>query len=295
MFVFCWLLAWVLFFSGCTTAPYSNRKQLMLISGEQLGAMGHQAFDQMLQQAPTTDNQGVVKYVTCVTQPIVDVVARDHEEDAPKEWRLAVVRDPSPNAFAVPGGNIGVNVGILKVAKTDDQLAAVLAHELGHNLANHTGERMSQMLLAQGGLAVLQGFAISKMPEGKQRLIMSALGLGAQVGLLLPFGRKQETEADIVGLNLMAKAGFKPEDAVALWQNMQAEHKGKEPPQFLSTHPSSGNRIERLQKEIPAVRPEYEKAISERSQGRGIASGGCARPSEAEIQALAGETRLRGR
>lgn len=272
------MVAW-----GCSTAPYTGRKQLSLIPAAQLDSLGLQAFNQLLQQAPTTTDPEITNYIKCVTDPVVEAVARTHK-DAPKEWRLAVIRDGTPNAFALPGGNIGVHVGMLKVAKTDEQLAAVIGHELGHVLANHSGERISQATLAQTGLAITQGVFLGDMSPQAQQLTMAALGLGAQVGVLLPFGRTQEAEADIIGINLMARAGFHPGQAIDLWQNMIAATQGQgAPPQFLSTHPSPEARIDRIRTALPTVMADFEAA--QKNEGRGIASEKCKRPSDAKIEA----------
>src|SRR5688572_1718544 len=123
---------------ACSTVPYTDRKQLMLISPAQLGSMGTQAFSAMLQQNPPTNDPEVAGYVQCVTEPIIKTFRARHE--GPQEWKLAVLRDPNPNAFVLPGGNVGVHIGILSVAKNEDQLAAVMGHELGHELARHAGE-----------------------------------------------------------------------------------------------------------------------------------------------------------
>ena len=261
---------------SCRSAPYTGRKQLSLIPASQLDAMGVQAFNAMLQQQPTTEDPEIVNYIQCVTDPIVKVVREQHK-DSPKEWRLAVMKDMTPNAFALPGGNIGVHVGLLKVAKTDEQLATVIGHELGHVLANHSGERVSQNVIAQGGLALTQGFLLSDMSPQKQSLLMAALGLGTQVGVLLPFSRTQESESDIIGLNLMARAGFDPRQSVDLWKNMVAETKGGQPPEFMSTHPAPEARIEKLQESIPAVLSVYERARKELAR---TPASDCKRPTE---------------
>ncbi len=147
-------------------------------------------------------------------------------------------KDESPNAFALPGGKMGVYTGMLEVAENQDQLAAVLGHEVGHVLAQHANERMSQQQVTSIGLAVAAG-------TGLDSASMQALGLGAQIGILLPYSRTHESEADIIGLDLMAKAGFDPRESVQLWKNMQKAGGGT-PPEFLSTHPSSGTRIDNL-------------------------------------------------
>lgn len=278
---------------SCATVPYTDRKQVMLVPQGQLSSMGTQAFVSMLQQVPTSQDPEVVGYVACVTKPIIDTFRERHE--GPEQWKLAVLKDPNPNAFVIPGGNIGVNVGILKVAKTDEQLAAVMGHELGHELAHHAGERMSQQLLAQGGLAIAQGFVLKDAPPGQQRALMAALGLGAQVGVMLPFSRKHESEADVIGLQLMAGSGYDPRQSVELWRNMAEATRGQQPPQFLSTHPSPESRMKNLSKNMPSAMAAYEReeatpddrqmAGTVPGQGEAKARGECKRPSDERIEA----------
>lgn len=275
----CWLLA----MAACATAPYSGRKQLMLVSGDQMNAMGTQAFQQMLAQTPPSKDPEFTNHIQCVTDPIIKTVGQNHK-DAPKQWNLAVIRDPTPNAFALPGGNIGVNVGILSVAKNDAQLATVLSHELGHVLAHHSAERVSQDVVAQSGLGVVQAFLGGSLSPQNQQLVMGALGLGAQYGVLMPFSRGQETEADVIGVHLMSQAGFDPRQSVELWKNMMSASKGGEPPQFLSTHPSSENRIKRLEEEIPKVMADYERSGGNARQPASSSVHACQRPSDAAIQ-----------
>jgi predicted Zn-dependent protease len=268
--------------AACSTVPYTGRKQLSLLPSSQLSAMGEQAFLSMLRQAPTVSDPKVVDYIGCVAKPIVQVFREKHA--GKQNWKLAVFRDETPNAFVLPGGNIGVNAGILKVAKTDAQLAAVLGHELGHELANHAGERVSQQLLATIGLAGAQVYLQGRTQARETKLILAALGLGAQIGVLLPFGRKQESEADTIGLNLMSQAGFDPGASVSLWSNMHEMSRGKEPPVFLSTHPSSKSRMEALRAQVP----QFEK-----SPVRRVAEKSCQRPSEPQIAAAMGSSVIR--
>lgn len=240
------------FTAACATSP-TGRKQLKLLPDSQMNSMGEQAFQQMAQEQPQVTDPAMVRYVNCVVEPLLKELP---EEQRKVNWEVKIFKDESANAFALPGGNIGVHSGLLKVAKTDAQLGAVIGHEIGHVIAEHGNERVSQALAANAGL--LAAGALAKDSEHRQ-LILGLLGLGAQVGVLLPFGRTQEKEADVIGLELMAKAGFDPAQAVELWKNMQAASNGA-PPEFLSTHPSSQSRIERLQEKQSEVRPLYQKA-----------------------------------
>jgi predicted Zn-dependent protease len=179
----------------------------------------------------------------------------------PNTWEVQVFEDKNVNAFALPGGKIGVYTGLLNVAKTPDQLAAVLGHEVSHVIAEHGNARMSAALATQAGLTAAEIYAASSGNDQAQ--ILGLLGLGAQVGILLPYSRSQESEADLLGLDLMARAGFDPRQAVALWHNM-AQAGGEQPPEFLSTHPSHENRIEDLKKRMASDLKRYRQA---RAQG----------------------------
>jgi predicted Zn-dependent protease len=181
--------------------------------------------------------------------------------NAPSSWEVVVFEEESANAFALPGGKIGVHTGLLDVATNQHQLATVLGHEVAHVLAEHGNERVSTQLATQGGLELIQ--AISGPASPTKNAALAALGLGAQVGVLLPFSRAQESEADTIGLELMARAGFDPRQGPVLWENMSRQ--GGQPPEFLSTHPSGDTRIRSLEAQVPEVMPVYERA---RSAGR---------------------------
>jgi predicted Zn-dependent protease len=163
----------------------------------------------------------------------------DQVPDKGTTWEVVVFKDDNPNAFALPGGKMGVYTGMLKVAENQDQLAAVLGHEVGHVLAQHGNERISQQQLTNVALAAAAGSGYLDAAS------MQALGLGAQIGILLPYSRTHESEADVIGLDLMSEAGFDPRESVQLWKNMQKASDGA-PPEFLSTHPSSSTRIDNL-------------------------------------------------
>lgn len=241
---------------ACATSP-TGRKQLIVLPDSQMDQLGAQSFDQMKQQQPTTNDPRYVNYVKCITGPITD---QARGMTPVEKWETVVFKDDSANAFALPGGKIGVHTGIIPVAKTDAQLAAVLGHEVGHVIARHGSERMSQGMVAQIGMVGTQAALGNSATSGP---ILAALGLGTQVGILLPFGRTQESEADQIGLDLMAKAGFDPRQAVELWKNMAAASGGKSPPEFLSTHPSSATRIKDIEAHLPKAMEFYKKAQAE--------------------------------
>jgi predicted Zn-dependent protease len=217
--------------------------------------MGVQAFDQMKAQTPTENDPKIRNYVLCVAGPITKAVG--DRADGVKNWEVVVFKDDTANAFALPGGKIGVHTGLLKVAKTDAQLAAVLGHEVGHVIAKHGNERVSEGLIAQLGMSAA-ALTISK-DNPKSNLIMAALGVGTQLGVLLPHSRTQESEADEIGLGLMAEAGFDPRQSVELWKNMMAAGGGA-PPEFLSTHPASESRIRNLESKMGPALQTYQRA-----------------------------------
>jgi predicted Zn-dependent protease len=253
---------------GCATSP-TGRKQLTLLPEDQMSQMGGEAFQQLKQEMPSSRDPQKVALVRCVAESIVRVLPEDFVKRsgvARDKWEVVVFEQDDANAFALPGGKIGVHTGLLKVAKTPDQLAAVIGHEVGHVVAEHGNERVSQTVAAQTGLSLLAALAATSDPEKAQRrqLLLGLIGVGAQVGILLPFSRTHESEADRIGLDLMARAGFNPEEAVALWKNM-SEASGGAPPEFLSTHPAHGTRIQNLTEGLPQAKSIQQEAIS---QGR---------------------------
>jgi predicted Zn-dependent protease len=220
-----------------------GRHQLMLASDTQMTDMGKQSFDEIKKQEKTDHDPRTNAYVGCVAKAITDVI------EPHRNWEVVVFDDPQVNAFALPGGHIGVYSGLLKVAKNQHQLATVIGHETGHVIAQHGKERVSDQMVASGGLAAV-GAILGGEDSTKKGALMAALGAGAQVGVLLPFSRAQEAEADEIGLETMARAGFDPKEAVALWHNMQAAGGGA-PPAFLSDHPSDDSRIKDLESRLP--------------------------------------------
>lgn len=240
--------------AACATSPLGT-PQLKLFPDSQMAEMGASAFQQLKEETPESGDSGTNGYVSCVADAITS------ELNPGREWEVVVFEDEAVNAFALPGGKIGVYTGLLEVAETQDQLAAVIGHEVAHVLAEHGNARMSAALATQAGLTAAQIYAASS--GGGQQQILGLLGLGAQVGVLLPYGRSQETEADLLGLDLMARAGFDPRQSVDLWRNM-AEAGGGQPPEFLSTHPSHETRMENLSGRMPRALKLYQQA---RAQG----------------------------
>lgn len=245
------LLAATLVAAACATSP-TGQRQLQLFPESEMQRIGVTAYRELRESTPVEDNPRVTRYVQCVADHVTAQVQGD------TRWEVTVFEDDQANAFALPGGKIGIYTGLLDVARTQDQLAAVVAHEVAHVLAEHHNARMSAQFATQAGLSVADAF-LGTGAEG--RTIMGVLGLGARYGVLMPYSRSQETEADVVGLELMARAGFDPRASIELWRNM-AEAGGPAPPAFLSTHPSGTQRIDRLGQGMPEAMALYERARS---------------------------------
>jgi predicted Zn-dependent protease len=243
---------------SCATSS-EGRAQLTLISDSEMDAMGVQSFAQIKQQTPITKNKKVQQYVSCIANKIIPHVKQNPN---PSQWEVVVFESDQANAFALPGYKIGVYTGLLKYAKNQDQLAAVMGHEVAHVIAKHGNERVSNQIATKAGLDIA-AVLLGGEQGGSNELILAGLGLGAQYGIVLPFSRSHESEADLIGLELIAKAGFNPEESVTLWKNMSRA--GAAPPEFMSTHPSNETRINQLTKRIPKVLPDYQATIK---QGR---------------------------
>jgi predicted Zn-dependent protease len=232
----------VLVLAGCVTAS-------------QLQQASIQEFEKMREELTVSENVKDRAYVQCIADSIV---AQLDEPYASINWDLELFEEDELNAFAMPGGQIGVFTGIFKAAQNQDQLAAVIGHEVAHVTRGHSLKRANQQQAATVG--ILAGVIVSEAVRNNAGLIV----LGAQLGLMLPYGRSQESEADIAGLDFLARAGFRPEASVELWRNM-AEASPSSMPAFMSTHPSSDARIHDLQEQISVVTPMYQQA---RAQGR---------------------------
>jgi predicted Zn-dependent protease len=240
---------------SCATSP-EGRTQLTLISDSEMDTMGVQSFTQIKQQTAITKNKNIQQYVSCIANKIIPYVKQNPN---PYQWEVVVFESEQANAFALPGYKIGVYTGLLKYAKNQDQLAAVMGHEVAHVIAKHSNERVSHQMATKAGLDIAAVFLGNGQGESSH-LILAGLGLGTQYGIVLPFSRSHESEADLIGLELTAKAGFNPEESVTLWENMSQA--GDAPPEFMSTHPSNKTRIKQLKKRIPKVLPDYQNAIA---------------------------------
>ena len=248
----------LLMLGSCAESP-TGRPQLMLFDNTQVSKMGIQTFEEMKTKTPISKDKKTNQYVQCVAQAVLKVTPQKYQANP---WEIVVFESDQVNAFALPGGKIGVYTGLLLVAENQHQLAAVIGHEIAHVMAGHSNERLSSNQAISATLGVAD-VALSAMNTQYKAQLSSAFGLGAQVGLVLPFSRVHETEADVIGLDLMAKAGFDPEQSVKLWQNMAKQGSGGTP-QILSSHPVPENRIKKLQKDMPAALSAYQ---SKKAQG----------------------------
>jgi predicted Zn-dependent protease len=224
----------------------------VLYSEADMTARGEAAYSQMRAEIAASEDARATRYVQCVADHVVEALPNAQRVRTRYAWEVTLFADEQANAFALPGGKMGVYEGLLDVAINQHQLAAVMAHEVGHVLANHSNERASQSALRNVGFGVAQILGVSDAT-------LQAIDMGTQLGVFLPFNRTQESEADIVGLSLMAQAGFEPEESISLWENMAASGGGRQP-ELLSTHPSPASRMSDLRARIPAAEAELDAA-----------------------------------
>jgi predicted Zn-dependent protease len=247
------LLLLVLAPSGCETVPYTGRHQIQLVSPTEEAQMGIQSYQEIVGKATLSTDAQTNAMVQRVGTRIAAVTGLDDK------WEFRLIQDDKQaNAFALPGGKVAVYTGILPITRDESGLAAVLGHEIGHVVAHHGGERMSQQMGVQTVTQVLAGMASSN--PAIVQMVSAALGAGASVGVLLPWNRQQESEADHIGLILMAKAGYDPHASLELWRRMAAAAQGQRPPVFLSTHPAEATRIQQIEGWLPEALTYYKPA-----------------------------------
>jgi predicted Zn-dependent protease len=248
------MLGLIVILTACSTSP-TGRSRLMMVNEASIVPMAAQSFTAMKEKETVSKNVAVNQYAQCVVQPLM-MEAQTRYGLPVTGWEVVVFDSEMVNAFAMPGGKVGIYTGLMDLAETPDQLAAVMGHELAHVVAKHSAERLSNAQLTALGVTAA-GVALSD--NDHQRAIMAAVGIGAQVGIMLPFSRVHEMEADQMGQELMARAGFDPSQAIRLWELM-GKSGGPRPPELLSTHPDPDNRAGRLQKGLSVTQPLYQQA-----------------------------------
>ncbi len=245
----------ILWFSGCHSVPHTGRSALHLVPTKQLTSIASMQFERLKREVPISRDANYNAMLRRVGERIAYVAALDMPN---AQWEFVVFDDPEQvNAFAMPGGKVAVYTGIFKVAKTENDLAVVVGHEIAHVSAGHGNERVSQQLLAGGGAMALQ-LGIEDLDSLDQQMLMAAYGAGSTMGLILPYSRKHEIEADEIGLIYAAKAGYDPRAAIGFWERMEAQKTGFTPPELLSTHPSDSNRIGKINALMPKAYEIYK-------------------------------------
>lgn len=246
-------------FIACTTVPETGRRQLILVSPEQEAQMGLQAFADVRAKEKVSNDPKYNEQVRRIGERIAASVGRDLPN---AQWEFVVFESDQVNAFALPGGKVGVYTGLIKLAQSDDELACVMGHEIAHVTSRHGAERTTQNMAAAGLAAAGTAYMEMKnVDPAKRNLILGGYGLVATGGVLLPYSRLHETEADSIGVRFAAGAGYDPRAAVTFWQRMAKASAGKsKPPELMSTHPSDESRIANLQRLVPKYLPVYEAA-----------------------------------
>lgn len=243
--------------TGCTTVKETGRSQLMLVSPSEEAKMGLSAFAQIKKEEKISTDPVLNARIQTIGKRIAVSVGREIPN---AQWEFVVFDSPAVNAFALPGGKVGVYTGLIKLSASDDEIAIVMGHEIAHVTSRHGAERTSQNYAFIGvGLAAAVAMETQHVDPAKRNLALAAYGLGATVGYMLPYSRLHESEADSVGLRFAAGAGYDPRAAVTFWRKMAAQG-GAKPPEFLSTHPSDSTRIANLQALAPQYVPLYQQS-----------------------------------
>jgi predicted Zn-dependent protease len=233
------LLISLLLLTGCAKTPVTDRSQFILISNQQEIALGLSESEKIKKSSTLSSDRQLVARIRQIGDKIANVSGRDDFQ-----WEFNVIESEQVNAFCLPGGKVFFYTGILNMMDNDDQIAAVMGHEIAHALARHGAERMSIQMVSQAGGQILG--AVLEVPAQYQGLYEQAYGVGSNVAVMLPFSRSHEHEADQIGVYLMWKAGYNPDAAVVFWEKMQSASQGKSVPEFLSTHPSDQSRIDAI-------------------------------------------------
>ncbi|MBQ8423566.1 MAG: M48 family metallopeptidase [Coprobacter sp.] len=254
-------LLFVVLLVACSTVPLTGRKQVLLVSDSEVLTASLTQYDEYIKSATiSTDKNGadmvarVGKKIAAATEKYLTDNGLSSEL-ANFSWEFNLVQDDQLNAFCMPGGKIVVYTGLLSIVESEDELAVVVGHEVAHAVAKHSNERMSQELMTQYGATLLSS-AVSNKSEKVQLLANTVYGLGAQYGVMLPYSRKHESEADYMGLVFMTMAGYNPDVAIGFWEKMSAG--GSSTPEFMSTHPSDATRIADIEKALPEIKSKYQ-------------------------------------
>jgi predicted Zn-dependent protease len=252
------LLSALIALSGCSSVPETGRRQLIMVSSGDEAKMGLASFEDIKKQEKISSDAKANAQVRRVGQRIAGAVGRDLPN---AQWEFVVFDSEQVNAFALPGGKVGVYTGLLKLVASDDELACVMGHEIAHVTSRHGAERVSQNMLV-GGVSSVGALAMDyyNVAPATRDGVMALYGAGVQVGALLPYSRLHETEADSIGLKFAAAAGYDPRAAAAFWKKMAAKNSGASTPAWLSTHPSDESRIANLEKLAPQYMAVYENA-----------------------------------
>ncbi len=273
------LLSWSL--SGCTTTPVSGKSALILVPFSQEMQLGEQAFQQVLQKETLSANKDYTAVVERVGKRIAAVTNLPN-----LKWEFRLIESDQLNAFALPGGKTAIYTAMLPVCKNEAGLAAVMGHEIAHVIARHGAQRMSQDMVVQAGMATA---AISMADSSQRGMIMGALGLGAQLGVMLPFSRGMESEADEIGTIYMAKAGYDPAEAEQFWRRFASVKTGsQQPPEFLSTHPADATRINQIRRLLPKAQNIYRN--NPNKYGLGVSFVNSGQPQKVSQAKQAGQT-----
>ena len=250
--------------AACSSVPVTGRKQLNIIPSSQMMSMSYQQYDAFLKSNKLSTNAQQTQMVKTVGAKIKTAVETYFRQQGMSSelngysWEFNLIESPEANAWCMPGGKVVFYTGILPITKDETGLAVVMGHEIAHAVAEHGNERMSQSLISElGGVAL--AVALQEKPAETQQLWLTAYGIGSQVGVMLPFSRLHESEADRLGLIFMAMAGYNPNEAVSFWQRMADKKNGQSPPEFLSTHPSDATRIRQIKSWLPEAMTYYKK------------------------------------
>lgn len=246
---------------GCQSTPVTGRKRLLIVPQGHETALGLDAYQEILKTEPVTKNEQIAAMVRRVGERIAAVSNRPDFD-----WEFNVIESETQNAFCLPGGKVAVYTGILPICENEAGLAVVMSHEVAHAIARHGGERMS-MQTASNAVKQATSYVMRNADEQKQKIVLAAYGAGSQYGVILPYSRKHELEADEIGILLMAKAGYDPSEAPVFWERFAGAKSGDAPMEFLSTHPSDARRSAALRELLPGAMAEYEQAAQKHGLG----------------------------